>query len=45
MLLLVVPAMKIYAFGTIFCVRPDGRNGCYTTIGDAVAVAGETRSG
>jgi hypothetical protein len=40
MVLLVACAQKTFALYNVYCVRPDGRNGCYTTIGAAVAVAG-----
>lgn len=39
MLLLFFPALNTNALGTNYCVRPDGRNGCYTTISAAVAAA------
>jgi hypothetical protein len=39
MLLLFAYTPNSYGFGVTFCVRPDGRNSCYTTISAAVAAA------
>jgi hypothetical protein len=43
-LLLVMPTLKTFAQATVVCVRPDGRNGCYSTIGAAVAFAEQTNA-